>query len=485
VNFPGGGTSGPSSASIFVTKLNPSATAVLFTTVLGSLTLGSPQNLQDLLTAQYVTGLGVDQDGSIYLAGFDLAANFPTTPKAWVPNSGTQFVTKLDSSGKLVYSSYVGPPSWALRPQRLRVRNGIAYIAGFVSAPAFSGTAGALQPNIAGGQDLFALAMAPDGSAPLFVTAFGGSGDESLNDMTLDAAGNIVLIGASSSANLPVTADALPYPPPVPPNSESILVRIDPTGSTLVSSTWLGTAGVNAGSVTSDGGLVIAGVTPFPPDLTSGAPSYSINLGGTVPGYLAKLAPGSNRLAWSTVELGNDNFESGIVTDAGGNVYWSGFPDAISGGAIGAVQSGGITGISADGSQLRYSSPVPGVTDWVRMVPGPGGILYVAGYTYSGALPVTPGVIQPQINPGPAQQPYDPLASTDGFVGKLDLSAFDSGNFFVMSPSSGYSLVWRIGEPAPQALTIPVNGGGGSLSAAPGPGLVASLFPYAIACLEH
>jgi hypothetical protein len=105
----------------------------------------------------------------------------------------------------------------------VRVRAGRAYLAGTACAADLLGTSGALQRGIAGGCDFFVIAMAQDGSAPVFVTAFGGSGAQHLNDVTLDDSGNIVLVGTSDSQDLPVTPDALSYGPPSSGNPEGLI----------------------------------------------------------------------------------------------------------------------------------------------------------------------------------------------------------------------------------------------------------------------
>jgi len=171
-DFPGAGAPA-NSTSIFVTKLNSTGTSLLFTTILGSQQMANPY-----VFVPGVNALAVDSDGGIFVTGQTYATNFPTTPGAWQTSPGVGFVTRLDSTGKLIYSTFLGPSDWGLMAQRMRVRGGIAYLAGEVGAPEFYGTAGALQQNVDGSSDLFAVAITADGSAAIFATAMGGSGTE-------------------------------------------------------------------------------------------------------------------------------------------------------------------------------------------------------------------------------------------------------------------------------------------------------------------
>jgi uncharacterized protein (TIGR03437 family) len=474
MNFPGGGTAAAGSVSIFVTKLNPAGTSLLFTTILGSQTAAGYS--YNSYYPDSVLALAVDSDGSIYVSGETTAPNFPTSSGAWQQNSTGGFLTKLDASGKMVYSTFLGPQSWQLTAPRVLVRSGIAYLAGTVSAPTFLGTSGALQRNIAGDQDLFALAIAADGSSPIFATAFGGSGNDSFSDMALDPNGNLVLLGSSNSPDLPLTSDALPYQPPAANNSEAVLVRIDPTGSRLISSTWLGMSSAEAITALPDGGAAIAGGSTLPPDLIGGAPHYSINLTNiTAHSYVAKFPAGSNRPAWST-DLTGGGFFWGISADQQGNVYWTGFPYTTSGGAVEFASGLGISKLSADGSRMLYASTVPGSNSFLAGVAGSGGLVYLASYTASNSLPTTPGVVQPQPDPAPPGTTAAPLNANDGFIAVLDLSSFTAGNFFVVSASDGLALTWRIGEPSPASINqaILTSGDPGTLTVTPSSRLTAS-----------
>ena len=474
-NFPGAAQPLGSGLSIFITKLSPSGSAVIFTTILGTDPFGLNYFYQShdggsALSADDLRSIASDGGANTYATGRFGQSNFPTTLGAWRRDSAGGFAVKLDPTGQLVYSTMLGPPAFGLNAQKIRVRNGVAYLAGSINRAEFLGTAGALQRNMAGGTDLFALGLAQDGSGPTFLTAFGGSGQESFSDMDLDANGNLILAGTSNSPNLPLTSDALGYSPPAAGTNAAMLVRIDSTGSRLLYSTWLGTSSVNGVVVTPDGNYVLAGYASLPSDLTSIGTHNSINLGtNRAAGYIAKFSSATNRPLWSTdIQIVSFLSGAGMSSDGLGNLYWTDLTLASSGGAIFPYGQGGPLKLSADGATLLYSSPINAAS--VTGIAAPDGTFYIGGWTSDPNFPVSSGALQPHRDPAPARQAYsngDPLNYSDGFLGKLDLGGFARGNFFVTAPPFPNSLTWRIGQPLPKGLAVPValSGDPGTLTA--------------------
>ena len=91
---------GGSGGNAFVTELNPSGSALVYSTFLG----GS--------TGDQGYGIAVDASGDAYVTGLTDSANFPTTVGAFQTTyggKGNAFVTELNPSGyALVYSTYLG-----------------------------------------------------------------------------------------------------------------------------------------------------------------------------------------------------------------------------------------------------------------------------------------------------------------------------------------------------------------------------------------
>jgi hypothetical protein len=124
----------------FVTKLNASGTALVYSTLLG----GS--------SGAGASGIAVDSSGYAYVTGATSSTDFPTTPGAFQRGGQSHvFVTKLDRDGSsLVYSTFIGGggPDGAAG---ISVDSlGSAYVVGFTASNSFP-TANALQRTNASG----------------------------------------------------------------------------------------------------------------------------------------------------------------------------------------------------------------------------------------------------------------------------------------------------------------------------------------------
>ena len=132
-----------SNSTGFVTKLNSSGSALVYSTFLG----GSE--------GSYPEPLAVDDSGNAYVAGVTLASDFPVTSDAFQKTNmggatGNGFFTELNVSGSaLVYSSYLGGAYSDCSALALDGLNN-AYVAGFAQGN-FPTTPGAFQAQGGGG----------------------------------------------------------------------------------------------------------------------------------------------------------------------------------------------------------------------------------------------------------------------------------------------------------------------------------------------
>jgi hypothetical protein len=135
----------------FVTQLNRSGSALVYSTYLG----GSFGGVGSGSGGDSGNGIAVDEDGRAYVTGGTLSADFPTTPGAFQPaNAGSvdTFVTKLNRSGTaLVYSTYLGGSGGDIGFGIAVDEDGRAYVMGQTSSPDLPTTPGAFQPANAGG----------------------------------------------------------------------------------------------------------------------------------------------------------------------------------------------------------------------------------------------------------------------------------------------------------------------------------------------
>jgi hypothetical protein len=221
----------------FVTELNPSGSALVYSTYLGG---GGDDHGRDI---------AVDAAGHAYVIGRTLSGDFPTTPgafqptKASNPTSHAAFVTKLSPEGSaLVYSTYLGGTGSdrgvAIALDALPDPH--AYVAGRAKSTNFPTTPGAFQTTSAGLLDGWVAELDPSGSALVYSTYLGGSGDDEHEGIAVGADGSVYVAGTTKSADFPITAGAVQ--PITGGLAEVFVAKLDPSGSTLAYSTYLGGA---------------------------------------------------------------------------------------------------------------------------------------------------------------------------------------------------------------------------------------------------
>jgi hypothetical protein len=117
---------------------------------------------------------------------------------------------KFDTTGQLVYSYKVGG-SGSVLPAAIAVDTaGEAYVSGSAQEVDFP-VANAFQSTYGGGaSDGFLLKLDARGSTLLFSTYLGGTGFVAAHAMALDSAGNVVVVGDTSSANFPLSGTPIP-----------------------------------------------------------------------------------------------------------------------------------------------------------------------------------------------------------------------------------------------------------------------------------
>ncbi len=425
----------------FVTKLDPTGSALVYSTYLGG------------NGGIYGIGIAVDAAGNAYVTGA-ASADFPTTPgafqTAFAGGFGLDaFVTKLNPTGSaLVYSTYLGG-SGSDSSRGIAVdADGNAYVTGY-AGPGFPTTPAAFQPAYGGGNegDAFVAKLNPAGSALVYSTFLGGSSGESANGIAVDADGNAYVTGSTNSTNFPTTAGAFQprlnqglcraYSGQVP-CSDVFVTKLDATGSAMIYSTYLGgTLGEGSSGIAVDasGNAYVAGVTDstnfpttagaFQPRISDRSTCFDPYTGGYVPcayndAFVTKLDPTGSALVYSTYLGDNSSSVGGIAVDAAGNAYVTGstsspnFPTTP-----GTLQStlrvapdAFVTKLHPSGSALVYSTYLGGgnYDGGSGIAVDAAGSAYVTGYT-NGDFPTTAGAFQTAHSA--------PTGSPDAFVAKI------------------------------------------------------------------
>ena len=268
----------------FVAKLAPAGNTLEYSTYLGGSSLDIGFNI------------AVDGSGSAYVAGCTESTDFPIWSAYQIVYQGgcDPFVAKLGPGGNtLVYSTYVGADMNANtmdQSEGIAVDQfGSAYVTGSTSSAIFP-THSAFQTALAGGLDVFVTKLSPSGSALVYSTYLGGSGDEEPYGIAVDAAGAAYVSGYTTSNDFPTQSPFQAVNRGGPNHQDVFVTKLSPAGNTLAYSTYLGGSGDDLSTyiaVDVAGAAYVAGFTTSA-DFPTQSPYQSVNH-GSVNAFVAKL----------------------------------------------------------------------------------------------------------------------------------------------------------------------------------------------------
>jgi len=324
-------TYGGGSSDAFVAQFSSAGNVLVYSSYLG----GSG--------ADFGQGIAVDAAGNAYVTGSTQSTNFPiintapNTPyQSTLNGSQNAFVAKVNPSGvALIYSTYLGGSN-ADSAQSIQLdSSGNAYIAGYTFSSNFP-TVAPYQSAFGGGSDAFVSELNATGSALIFSTFLGGSGNDYAYGLALDSASspNIYITGTTVSTNFPTTTGA--FQPALAGSSDAFVSKFNNAGSSLLYSTYLGGANADQGNaiaVTSAGVVFVTGYTEstdFPTlDPIQAVLGISNNqYCGTAPcadAFVTQFNAAGNALTYSTYLGGNGpDFGQGIAVDSAGDPYITG-----------------------------------------------------------------------------------------------------------------------------------------------------------------
>ena len=316
-------TAGSTNFNGFVTKIDPTGTALVYSTYLGG--AGDDR----------ILGIALDNSNNAYLIGAATSGNFPTTPGAFQTTqagNGDASITELNSSGSaLVYSTLLGGSNTdSLQAIALDTSNN-AYLVGQTSSSDFPVTAGVLQNKLKSsiGTNAFVTKLNSNGTGLIYSTYLGGSGLDIGNALSFDQASqDLYVTGNTSSSDFPTTAGAFQTAIQGGPNKTSgFIAKINSDATSLIYSTILGgseaTDQANAIAHDSSGIAYVAGSAgsldfPVTPDAFQKTES-------TTGMFFTELNSTGTGLAYSTFLSGNAaDGATGIVLDSAKNAYIGG-----------------------------------------------------------------------------------------------------------------------------------------------------------------
>ncbi|HEY6337262.1 MAG TPA: SBBP repeat-containing protein [Candidatus Sulfotelmatobacter sp.] len=379
----------------FVAKISTTGNELEYATYLG----GSGDD--------FGNAIAIDASGNAYITGATNSTDFPTTSDALQRSCGgtcfyhDAFVAKLNPTGSaLLYSTYLGGSGedWG---SGIAVLNNNAYVSGFADSTDFPVTPGAFQTTLQGQGSSFVAQFNATAAALNFSTFLG---ETDLYDyggtIVVDAAGYSYVAGVTLSANFPQTAGAFHTPALPGLSSNMYILKLNPTGSSLVYSALIGGASPSGLAVDVSGNTYVAGSSgPFSP-VTPGAIDQPCDTGALV---LKLNAAGSNLL--TAAHLCPDRlWPAGVAFDSSQNIIFSGYtdsPDLPT--SVGSFRphktnaccfSDAILGkVKADGSALLYLTYFGGNDgdSSEALAEDSSGNIYLTGYASSTNLPLKNG----------------------------------------------------------------------------------------------
>jgi hypothetical protein len=419
-------------SDVFVTKLNATGTALVYSTFIG----GSDFDFGDRIA--------IDGAGNAYITGQTKSSNFPTTANAFdrtfnIPGNCPRcaidnydaFVTKLNATGSaLVYSTFLGGTDIDHGRGIAVDGAGNAYVIGETVSIDFPTTAGAISRTNHGAYDVFVTKLNASGSALAYSTYLGGTQVDNGERIAVDAAGNAYAMGFTSSIDFPVTAGA--FDTTANGGFDVFVAKINPAGSALIYSTYLGGQDSDSGgglAIDAAGNAYVSGGTAslnFPT-----TPGAFDTLPDGNDAFVTKLNPTGSALVYSTVLGGSTNEgASSVAVDSAGNAWLTGttsspdFPVIVGAADLtfNGVADVFVSELSADGSTLLYSSFFGGTQSdsGNDLAVDASGNVYVTGHTNSIDFPATTGAFDVVFNGDPS------IFWGDAFVIKLAADAATS-----------------------------------------------------------
>jgi len=302
-------------SNAFVAKINPEGTALVYSTYLG----GSGSDAGK--------AIAVDSAGNAYVTGSTTSTDFPTMKPLQPTNGGTEdvFVTKLNSEGSaLVYSTYLGGSGVDGGSAIAVDRTGDVFVTGSTQSANFP-TMNALQPANGGGYDAFVAEIDAEGSALVYSTYLGGSGDDSGSAIAIDRARNTYVTGSTVSANFPTTpgviSGAIACAANDPGCGNAFVTKFGPKGSALGYSTYLsGGDGASVSGIAADGtgSTYVAGTLFRPTYDRSGNVKFYV----AASAFAAKINPKGSAYVYINDPLVSKYGNGlGLAVDSSGSAY--------------------------------------------------------------------------------------------------------------------------------------------------------------------
>ncbi|PQJ12532.1 hypothetical protein CJD36_001930 [Flavipsychrobacter stenotrophus] len=324
-----------------------------------------------------------DVSGNIYLSGASWTVAGLSSPGAFQTVYGggvtDAILIKFDASGSRLWATYYGGTDQEIGYSCTTDSGGNVYMVGFTLSANGIASPGALHTTRAGVADAYVVKFDPAGSR-LWATYYGGSANEYANGCATDGAGNIYLVGNSTSSTSITTGGFQStyaggfY--------DGLLMALDPAGALLWDSYFGGSgqdivfsAAINLGNMSVSGcTFSSSGIA------TTGAAQPAFGGGSPSDAFLAKikLYDLTTSTLSSTIFCAGDTIKIPFYADgpyASSNIFTAQLSNA-SGSFTSPISIGSIAGTTSDTIvAVIPASTLPGSGYRIRVVGSLPGII--------------------------------------------------------------------------------------------------------------
>jgi len=302
---------------VFVSKVNPAGTALLYSGFIGGTSLDEAY------------GIAVDSAGSAYVTGQTSGFEAVVGPDLTYNFYGDAFVAKVNPTGTgLDYGGYLGGIAGDLGAAISVDAEGAAYVAGITYSSDFPAVAG---PGLCwlntSYTDGFVAKVNAAGTELVYSGCLGGGRWDGATGIAVDAEGSAYVTGWTGSHDFPVVVGPdLTYNGYFPGFQDAFAAKVSGDGAELLYAGFVGgTDGEQGASIAVDpeGNAFITGHTVSNDFPAAGSGDLSYN--GDADAFVAKVSASGHGLVYASY-LGGYSTDNGygIALDAGGSAYLTG-----------------------------------------------------------------------------------------------------------------------------------------------------------------
>ncbi len=367
----------------------------------------------------------------------------------------------------LVYSTYLGGTYDDFGRAIAVDDTGAVYVTGFTPSTDFP-LMNPIQGATAGNYSAFVTKINPAGTAIVYSTYLGGTGDDYGYGIAVDASGSTYVTGTTGSTDFPLMNPIQGVKVGTAWMPSAFVTKIDSAGASIVYSTFLGGSLTDEGSgiaVDSSGAAYVSGYTNST-DFPVASPIQGVHGGSFWDAFVTKINPAGSAYVYSTY-LGGSSYDEalGIAVDSFGAAYVTGWTDSADFPVMNPIQgtNGGgawisdafITKINPAGSAYVYSTYLGGSSydEGHGIAVDSAGSAYVAGRTSSTDFPLATPIqatfagigdaFVTKINPAGSAYTYSTYLGGTGYEQADGIAVDSSGTAYVTgwTASTDFPLV--------------------------------------------